>query len=222
MSKIIVTGALGILGRATVDHLVATGATVTAIDLAEDVSASSAQHAIGGVNLTDETSVATACKSAVEAMGGLTGLVNIAGGFTWEPVEGGEIASFEKMFAINLKTATLASRAAIGLMSGGGAIVNIGANAVSAPGLGMAAYAASKAGVHALTQSLADELASKNIRVNAILPTILDTPTNRADMPDTDTSAWVKPEAAAEAIGFLTSEASRAITGALLPVNRGG
>lgn len=222
MSKIIVTGALGILGRATVDHLVASGATVTAIDLAEDVSASSAQHAIGGVNLTDETSVATAFKSASDAMGGLTGLVNIAGGFTWEPVEGGDIASFEKMFAINLKTATLASRAAIGLMSEGGAIVNIGANAVSAPGMGMAAYAASKAGVHALTQSLADELAGKNIRVNAILPTILDTPTNRADMPDADTSAWVKPEAAAEAIGFLTSEASRAITGALLPVNRGG
>ncbi|WP_300556560.1 SDR family NAD(P)-dependent oxidoreductase [Maricaulis sp.] len=222
MSKIIVTGALGILGRATVDHLVASGATVTAIDLAEDVSASSAQHAIGGVNLTDETSVATAFKSASDAMGGLTGLINIAGGFTWEPVEGGDIASFEKMFAINLKTATLASRAAIGLMSGGGAIVNIGANAVSAPGLGMAAYAASKAGVHALTQSLADELASKSIRVNAILPTILDTPTNRADMPDADTSAWVKPEAAAEAIGFLASDASRAITGALVPVNRGG
>ena len=101
MSKIIVTGALGILGRATVDHLVASGATVTAIDLAEDVSASSAQHAIGGVNLTDETSVATAFKSASDAMGGgLTGLVNIAGGFTWEPVEGGDIASFEKMFAI--------------------------------------------------------------------------------------------------------------------------
>ncbi|WP_300532058.1 SDR family NAD(P)-dependent oxidoreductase [Maricaulis sp.] len=222
MSKIIVTGALGILGRATVDHLVATGASVTAIDLAEDVSASSAQHAIGSVNLTDEASVAAAFKSAAEAMGGLTGLVNIAGGFTWEPVEGGAIASFEKMFAINLKTATLASRAAIGLMSDGGAIVNIGANAVSAPGTGMAAYAASKAGVHALTQSLADELASKNIRVNAILPTILDTPTNRADMPDADTSTWVQPAAAAEAIGFLTSDASRAITGALLPVNRGG
>ena len=222
MSNIIVTGALGILGRATVDHLVATGATVTAIDLAEDVSASSAQHAIGSVNLTDEASVATAFKSAAEAMGGLTGLVNIAGGFTWEPVEGGEIASFDKMFAINLKTATLASRAAIGLMSDGGAIVNIGANAVSAPGMGMASYAASKAGVHALTQSLADELASKNIRVNAILPTILDTPTNRADMPDADTSTWVQPAAAAEAIGFLASDASRAITGALVPVNRGG
>ena len=155
-------------------------------------------------------------------MGGVTGLANIAGGFTWQPVADGEIESFDKMFAINLRTAAIASRAATGLMKAGGAIVNVGANAVAAPGMGMAPYAASKAGVHALTQSLADELGGRNIRVNAILPTILDTPTNRADMPDADTSDWVKPEAAADVVAFLLSDQSRCVTGALLPVNRGG
>ncbi|MBO6729279.1 MAG: SDR family NAD(P)-dependent oxidoreductase [Maricaulis sp.] len=220
--KIIVTGALGILGQAVVAHLVKTGATVTAIDLAADNGSSAAQHVIGGVDLTNEAAVQTAFAAAKEKMEGLTGIANIAGGFIWQTVADGEIDGFDKMFRINLKTAAIASRTAFSLFEGDAAIVNIGASAVKAPGLGMAAYTASKAGVHALTESLAEEGASAGVRVNAVLPTILDTPTNRADMPDADTSSWVKPEAAAEVIGFLLSGSSRAITGALVPVNRGG
>lgn len=222
MDKIIVTGGLGILGDALVAHLVKRGDDVAVVDLAEDNGKSAAQHLFDGVDLTRADAVETAFKAAADAMGGVTGLANIAGGFIWQPVVDGDIGSFEKMFAINLRTATIASKAVIPLMPSGGSIVNVGASAVKAPGLGMASYTASKAGVHALTESLAEELGDKNIRVNAILPTILDTPVNRADMPDADTSAWVKPDAAAEVFGFLLGDASRAITGALIPVNRGG
>jgi len=86
----------------------------------------------------------------------------------------------------------------------------------------MGAYAASKSGVHRLTESLAAELAGKDITINAILPSLIDTPTNRADMPDADFSSWVQPAAIADVLLFLASPASRAITGALIPVTRGG
>ena len=85
----------------------------------------------------------------------------------------------------------------------------------------MGAYAASKAGVHRLTEALASEMVDSNLTVNAVLPSIIDTPTNRADMPDADTSQWVKPQAISEVILFLASHAARAINGALIPVTRG-
>jgi NAD(P)-dependent dehydrogenase (short-subunit alcohol dehydrogenase family) len=85
----------------------------------------------------------------------------------------------------------------------------------------MGAYAASKAGVHRLTEALAAELAGSNITVNAVLPGIIDTPTNRADMPDADTNQWVQPSAIADVILFLGSTAARSISGALIPVTRG-
>ena len=117
-------------------------------------------------------------------------------------------------------TAATASRAAIPHLkkSAAGRIVNVGANAALKAGMGMGAYAASKAGVHALTQSLAEELKGDNITVNAVLPSILDTAANRADMPKTDPAIWVKPEDLAAVILFLASEAATAVTGALVPV----
>jgi NAD(P)-dependent dehydrogenase (short-subunit alcohol dehydrogenase family) len=100
-------------------------------------------------------------------------------------------------------------------------VVNIGAGAAIKAGTGMGAYAASKSGVHRLTEALAEELAGKGVTVNAILPSIIDTPTNRADMPDADFSQWVKPQAIAAVILFLASPAAGAVTGALIPVTRG-
>jgi NAD(P)-dependent dehydrogenase (short-subunit alcohol dehydrogenase family) len=121
---------------------------------------------------------------------------------------------------MNVETASNASRAAIPHLkrSGSGRIVNVGANAALKAGLGMAPYAASKAGVHALTQSLAEELKGDGVTVNAVLPSILDTPANRADMPKADFASWVAPEDLAAVILFLASEAARAVTGALIPV----
>jgi len=119
-----------------------------------------------------------------------------------------------------VKTAANASRAALKLLraSPAGRIVNIGAAGAVKAAAGMGAYAAAKAGVHRLTESLAEELKADGVTVNAVLPSIIDTPANRADMPDADFSAWVAPADLAEVILFLASPAARALTGALIPV----
>ena len=117
------------------------------------------------------------------------------------------------------RTVVAASMAALPhLPDGRGRIVNIGANSALKAGAGVGAYTASKAGVMRLTESLAEELKPRGITVNALLPSIIDTPPNRADMPDADFDRWVKPEQLAEVIVFLLSDAASAITGALIPV----
>ena len=121
---------------------------------------------------------------------------------------------------MNVDTAANATRAALYPLkaSGSGRIVNVGANGAVKAAAGMGAYAASKAGVHKLTEALAEELKPAGVTVNAVLPSIIDTAVNRADMPDADHSAWVKPEDLAAVILFLASEEARAVTGALVPV----
>ncbi len=223
MSVVIVTGGFGALGRVVQAVLTAQGHAVAVVDMAPAPAHSEAALALGGVDLADEAAVTTAFAQVAETLGRLDGLVNIAGGFIWEPVVGGALESWDQMFRINLRTAAASSRAALPyLVQNGGAIVNVGAAGATQPGTGMAPYAASKAGVRALTESLAEELRGVNVRVNAILPTIIDTPANRASMPDADTSAWVRPEAAAKVIAFLLSDAAGAITGACVPLSRAG
>ncbi len=223
MGVIIVTGGFGALGRVVAAELIKRGHQVAAVDLAPAPAQHAIALALGGVDLTDEASVQAAYATVVEKLGSLDGLVNIAGGFIWELVEGGALAGWDKMFRMNLRTAATSSAAALPyLLKQGGAIVNIGAFGAIRPGAGMAPYAASKAGIHALTESLAEELRGKGVRVNAILPTIIDTPTNRADMPDADTSGWVRPESASRVIAFLLSSEAGAITGATIPLSLAG
>src|SRR5579875_2248426 len=181
MGVVVVTGGLGALGRAVVSELAAGGHTVAVVDISEPSAPSPAALVLGGVDLADGPKVETALATVGERLGSLDGLVNVAGGFVWEPVAEGALESFDRMYRINLRTAAAASRAALpALVASRGAIVNVGAAAATQPGVGMAAYAASKAGVRALTESLAAELKDRGVRVNAVLPTILDTPTNRA------------------------------------------
>lgn len=223
MAVIVVTGAFGALGREVVAELTNDGHAVAAIDAVPAPAHFAAALVLGGVDLTDEAAVEEAYGKVVSGLGGVEGLVNVAGGFVWEPIDGGSLDSWDRMYRINLRTATTATRAALPhLLRNGGAIVNIGAAGAVQPGAGMAPYAASKAGVRALTESLAEELRSRGVRVNAILPTIIDTPANRADMPDADTSAWVQPRAAARVIAFLLSADSGAITGASIPLSLAG
>ncbi len=223
MSVVIVTGGFGALGRVVVAELTKRCHKVAAVDVAPAPPDYPAALALGGVDLADDHAVEAAYVTVVKQLGSLDGLVNIAGGFTWEPIEGGSIESWDKMFRINLRTAAASSAAALPyLIRHGGAIVNVGAAGASPAGTGMAPYAASKAGVRALTESLAEELRAKNVRVNAIVPTIIDTPANRAAMPDADTAGWVRPDAAAKVIAFLLSEDAGAITGASLLLSRAG
>jgi NAD(P)-dependent dehydrogenase (short-subunit alcohol dehydrogenase family) len=174
----------------------------------------------GGIDLTVEDAARSVMERIAKQAGRLDGLVNVAGGFHWEKLAGGTLDSWESMFSLNLRTAVVACQAALPylLQAGAGRIVNVGAMGAVKAAAGMGAYAASKAGVAKLTEALADELKDRGITVNAILPSTLDTPRNRLDMPQADFSRWVTPVEAAEVIAFLVSDESRAITGALIPV----
>ncbi|WP_340267825.1 SDR family NAD(P)-dependent oxidoreductase [Sphingobium mellinum] len=222
--SVIVTGGFGILGRAVAAKFAAQGDRVARIDFAP--AAPDAIHGgldLPGVDLTDAGHVDAAITMVTQKHGGVDVLVNIAGGFLWETLEGGSIASWEKMFSMNLRSTATITKRVLPLVtrSAAGRIINIGAGAAINAASGMGAYAASKAGVHRLTEALAGELAGSSVTVNAILPSIIDTPANRADMPDADTSQWVQPGAIADVILFLSSPAARSISGALIPVTRG-
>ncbi len=175
---------------------------------------------IAGVDLTDPDAAEAALEKAHAGLGGLDALLNIAGGFRWETVQDGSPQSWTDLYRLNVQTTLNASRAAIPYLkaSAAGRIVNVGAAGGLKAALGMGAYAASKSGVHALTQALAEELKGEGITVNAVLPSIIDTPQNRADMPKADPAKWVAPADLAAVILFLASEEARAVTGALVPV----
>jgi NAD(P)-dependent dehydrogenase (short-subunit alcohol dehydrogenase family) len=226
---IVITGAFGALGAATARAAAELGARVALIDQAprapQDLIKACGADAIAfaSVDLTNAAVAATVINQAHERMQGLDVLINIAGAFRWQAVADGDPATWDLLFAINLKTAVNACRAAIPHLraSDSGRIINIGANAALKAGAGMGPYAASKAGVHRLTESLAEELKSEAITVNAVLPSIIDTPANRADMPNADYSKWVTPQSLAGVILFLASPQAQVITGALLPVTGG-
>lgn len=224
MRSIIVTGGFGVLGRAVADAFRADGGRVARIDFASTAP----DENIGGLDLAniDLTNLVVA-KSVVEQVmnqfGGIDVLVNVAGGFTWQTLDDGGPETWARMFAMNATTCVTMTKAALPTLvaNPGSSIVNIGAGGAISAAAGMGSYAASKSAVHKLTESLAAELVGVDCTVNAVLPSIIDTPTNRADIPDADFSQWVKPSALAEIIMFLASPRARAISGALIPVSRG-
>jgi NAD(P)-dependent dehydrogenase (short-subunit alcohol dehydrogenase family) len=218
---IVVTGALGALGKVVAETALARGARVAGVDHAtSQIPATGNRIEIGGVDLSE----AAAAKKAIDAVaahfGRIDALLNIAGGFAFETVIDGDPNTWQRMYALNVLTALNASRAAIAHLTGSGTgrIVNVGAMGALQAGSGMGAYAASKAGVHRLTEALAAEWKGK-ITVNAVLPSIIDTAANRASMPGADFGKWVTPQELAEVILFLVSDAASAVTGALLPVS---
>jgi len=220
---IAITGASGVLGSAVAKAAAEQGARLALIDLARQAPGELAGAEVlflSGVDLTDAESAAKAMDTAAERFDGLDALLNIAGGFSWEKHEDGHAATWQRLFRMNVETASNASRAAIPHLrrSTAGRIVNVGAHAALKAGSGMGAYAASKAGVHALTQALGEELKGDGVTVNAVLPSILDTPANRAEMPKADFASWVRPEELAAVMLFLASPEASAVTGALIPV----
>lgn len=218
---VIITGGLGQLGRAAAHAAKARGARTAVVDHSPlPGDAPDADLHLCGVDLTDPSADQRAIDTVHQRLGAVHVLLNIAGGFTWETLDGGDPASWGRMHALNVLTAVNTARAALPhlIESGAGRIVNVGAaGAVKAPA-GMGPYAAAKAGVHRLTEALAEELKDRNVTVNAVLPSILDTPQNRADMPGVDPAKWVSTEDLAAVMLFLASREARAVTGALLPV----
>jgi len=219
-----VTGGFGSLGAAVGRTLSAAGAGVALLDRVDAAKAPAdlpQAMALGDVDLGSSTSSSTAMARIVERFGRLDALINVAGGFRWEKVDGGSVETWDALYQINLRTALNACQSALPhlLVSGDGRIVNIGAGAATKAAAGMGAYAASKAGVAKLTEALAEELKDRGVTVNAVLPSIIDTVANRADMPSADFARWVKPEQIAELIAFLLSPNARAVTGALIPIS---
>jgi NAD(P)-dependent dehydrogenase (short-subunit alcohol dehydrogenase family) len=223
---VVVTGAFGHLGMAVARRFREQGATVALLGRSQPPVHAEAEfpapHCIlGGLDLTRAASTGTAMETIRATLGSIDVLVNVAGGFRWQTLEQGDVDGWDEMFAVNLKTAVVSTKAALPqlLQSPAGRIINVGSGAAArAAGAGMGAYAASKAGVHKLTESLAEELKGRGITVNAVLPGIIDTPRNRADMPNADFARWVQPEAIAAVIAFLASDEAAAVTGALVPV----
>ena len=223
---IVVTGGFGALGRVVAEVAAARGASVAILDHASGPPDGMAESLgpdalmIGGLDLSS-ADVATKAMDNVKAkFGRLDALLNIAGGFQWETVEGGKDDAWERMYALNLMTALNACRAALPYLieSGAGRIVNVGAQSALHAASGMGPYAASKSAVHRLTESLANELKEKRVTVNAVLPSIIDTPGNRREMPKADFDRWVAPADLAAVMLFLASDEGKAITGALIPV----
>ncbi|HLX14502.1 MAG TPA: 3-oxoacyl-ACP reductase FabG [Bradyrhizobium sp.] len=218
---VVVTGASGALGKVVAKSAEALGARVAGVDhAASQVAASSHRIEFGGVDLTDAAQAKKAIDAAAQHFGKLDVLINIAGGFAFEAIFEGDPKTWQRMYALNVLTALNASRAAMAhlVASTAGRIVNVGAMGALQAGAGMGAYAASKAGVHRLTEAVAAEMKGK-ITVNAVLPSTIDTAANRASMPNADFTKWVTPEELASVILFLASDAASAVTGALLPVN---
>jgi len=213
--RIIITGATGALGNVVADHLEKAGAKVARI-LRHDHGTAPGRFLcddLANIFLAGQT-----LTSASEWLGGVDGLVNIAGGFTWQKIEGGSIDTWQHMFTLNVQTTLACCMSVLPHLNAGGSIINVGAASAGNAGAGMGAYAAAKSGVARLTESLAAEVKVRGIRVNAILPGTIDTAQNRQDMPKADHNQWTDPAAIAEVIQFLLSNASRAITGALIPV----
>jgi NAD(P)-dependent dehydrogenase (short-subunit alcohol dehydrogenase family) len=223
---IVVTGGFGALGQVIAETAARRGARVAALDVAAAPPADLSQRLapdvllLGGVDLASTEGARRAMAEVKARFGGLDALVNVAGGFAWETVENGDSATWDRLFALNVKTALNASKAALPylLESGAGRIVNVGAMAALKSDAGMGAYTASKAGVHRLTESLAEELKNRGVTVNAVLPSIIDTPANRAQMPEAVFDRWVAPADLAAVILFLASREAKAVTGALVPV----
>jgi len=225
---VVVTGAAGNLGRAVAVRLASAGARRVLVDHSPDKLANifgaddpASTLLVPGIDLTDPDAAGRFVSAATARFGRIDALVNTVGGYTGgKPVHEDPLSSWGRMYSLNLLTVLHACRSVIPelIKSGTGSIVNVAARAALS-GIGtLGAYCASKSAVIRLTESIAAELKDHGITANCVLPGTIDTPQNRADMPKADFSKWVPPEAIADAILFLISDAARAVSGASLPV----
>ena len=215
---VVITGALGSLGRAMSEVAVTAGATVIGVDCVKGKPESGVK-ALCVIDLGDPVATKAGMSAIARDHGKIDAVVNIAGGFVWETLSAGGIASWDRMYQLNVRTVVNSCQAALPYFPvSGGRIVNISALGALKAAAGMGAYASSKSGVAKLTEALAEELKTRNITVNAVLPSVIDTAPNRTDMPDADFSTWVSPKALSDVILFLLSAGAEPITGALIPV----
>ncbi|MES2898944.1 MAG: SDR family NAD(P)-dependent oxidoreductase [Pseudomonadota bacterium] len=224
-SIVVVTGAAGALGHAVAELFLKQGASVIAVDLSQNgldrlFAGRDRVHCVAA-DLTDAAASKAALDGAIAHVGTPDALCNIAGGFTMgEPVHGTAEWQWRRMIDLNVATVFNACAAVVPAMlaAGGGKIVNVAAASAISGKRSMGAYCAAKDAVARLTESMAQELRADGINVNAVAPSVLDTPANREAMPDADPRQWVALDDLANAIEFLCSTKARAVHGAILPV----
>lgn len=215
---VLITGAAGALGRAVAQRFAADGARLALLDRDAAVLKQLFPQAAfaEAVDITDEAAVAACVQRVLAALGRLDAVVHVAGGFEMgETVDALSRASWERMMALNTWSFVALAKACVPAMKrqGGGSIVAVSAAAAGGGQALKGAYIASKSALQRLVETLAAELAGSGVRVNSVAPTTLDTPANRAAMPDVDRSGWVSLESAADAIAFLATPAGAAVHG---------
>jgi NAD(P)-dependent dehydrogenase (short-subunit alcohol dehydrogenase family) len=221
-----VTGAAGNLGQAVAAHFARAGAALVLLDLdrarlEQRYGDENESRLFAPADLLDRAEVAAAVKAAIDQFGRIDVLCNLAGGFRMgHALHETPEQDWDFLFNLNARSVLHACHAVVPQMlkAGRGSIINVAANAALRGAARMGAYCASKDVVIRITETMAAELRERDIHVNCVLPSIIDTPENRAAMPDADFQRWVAPDALAEVIAFLASDAARAIHGAAIPV----
>lgn len=214
---VLITGAAGALGRAVAQRLAADGARLVLFD--RDAAALKQlfpQAVAEAVDIVDEAAVAAGVQRALQALGRLDAVVHVAGGFEMgETVDSLSRASWDRMMALNAWSFVALAKACVPTMKrqGSGSVVAVTAAAALGGQSRKGAYIAAKSALQRLVETLASECAGSGVRVNSVAPTTLDTPANRATMPDADRSGWVSLESAADAIAFLATKAGSAVHG---------
>lgn len=224
----LITGGTGGLGKPVVSEFLAEGAKVICTyvvnkdlrDCEPLVRKHKANFLPVKADVTEEKQVARVIKKTLDGFGKIDVLVNIVGAFTYAKIVDTSEEEWDRMMSINLKSVFLCSKAVLPHMirQNYGKIINISSRPALKGSAGVGAYAASKAGVLNLTETIADEVRGYDINVNAVLPSTIDTPGNRKSMPEADFTKWVKPEEIAKVIVFLASDDSKPISGAGIPV----
>ncbi len=224
----IITGGTGALGRAVVSAFLGEGAKVACTYIMDEelkglssiIKNFKSNILFIKANVTKEEEVSDTIQKTLKGFGRIDILLNIVGGFEYAKIIDTDEKTWDSMMNMNLKSAFLCSKAVLSQMikQNYGKIINISSRPALKGSAGVGAYSASKAGVLNLTETIADEVKDYEINVNTILPSTIDTLTNRKSMPDADFSKWVKPEEIARVIVFLASDDSKPISGAAIPV----
>jgi NAD(P)-dependent dehydrogenase (short-subunit alcohol dehydrogenase family) len=224
----IVTGAAGNLGRAVLCRLALDGAYLVGVDRETDtlnqalISAGGDSHLpLPGIDLLNSQSCEFMIERVITTYGRIDGVVHTVGGFAASGIDECSVEQFEHLFRLNVLTTVNVFKAAAHPMrqSNAGCMIALGAGLGVKTPSGLSAYGASKSAVHRIIESFAEELKTSGVRVNAILPSTLDTPLNRQSMPEANHSSWVSLDRLASLIAFVLSDTGRDITGALIPVN---
>jgi NAD(P)-dependent dehydrogenase (short-subunit alcohol dehydrogenase family) len=220
LMRVIITGADGALGGAVVQRFRqdATVAGLCGKRSQDDLEGLS--FAAG--DLADEGNSDDVVGRAVDRLGGLDAVVHLVGGFRWIEAASATVADWRDLFHANVETSVAITRAVLPRISDGGSICFVGAASAQPAGVGFGPYGGAKSTVARLTEALSAELRPRGVRVNAVLPSVIDTPQNRLDMPGAAFASWTSPAAIADTLYFLATPAAHAITGALIPVTNVG